>query len=559
MSHAGNFLQCNLRALRSGARHLNHATARKVAASHSSTRLSVEASRNGGLDEPTATLKGPEGELFLHSRYRPRAEADRFAGGTAIDGSDYLILYGFGLGYEAEALVRATPHLELRIIEPDASLLYSAFCQRDLREFLCLAQVAIICEGDVRTAVDNLDYLPFFFPKLRSTHLRARLAADDRYFKSFSARLDLMIASAGHDYRACAVYGHRWCVNSIRNLRLLERSEPLSRFSSSAKWSIVGAGPGADVTLGKDQTASTIYCDTAIRTANAYTEAELSVVTIDPQPISKLHYLGVPPEQTRLIADIGAHHSLLQGFPHLSFVSSGHPLHRYLSSKGLPLGPSLVRGGSVSETALRIAHYFGATEIALTGLDFAYFAEKSYVAGTWLESYLRSRSSRLHSISSQNYEFILKRNAIRRAGPAIERNEASYHTELLDDYKAAFLSAAAELGFTYYPAQSINAPALLRAEQPGSDPNSGKNLPPTNRSRVQEVLRGLQSELLEYKQPDDGAAFNSSYRTLVAASAALVPAAIYLHERRGFSRSEAMAEACRLMLIEISHFIADGR
>ncbi len=559
MSPAGNLLEQNIQALRSGPMRLNHVTAQKVAASHASDRLRVEPSRSGGFQEPTATLQGSDGELFLHSRYRPHAEAVKFATSMSVHDSDYLVLYGFGLGYEAEALTKAAPHLELRIIEPDPSLLYSAFCQRDLRELFSLARVAIVCDDDPRSAVDALDYLPFFFPKLSSTHLRARLAADDEYFKSFAANLDRLIAAVGHDYRACAVYGHRWCVNSIRNLRLLEGSERLQSFSSSATWNIVGAGPGADVGVATDHTANTIYCDTVIRLAAAYTHTDLTAVTIDPQPISKLHYLGVPTGQVRLIADIGAHHSLLQRFPHVSVISSGHPLHRYLSSQGLPLGPSLVRGGSVAETALRIAHHLGASEIALTGLDFAYLAEKSYAAGTWIETYLRTRSTRLHSIGNQHYEFIQKRKATRQTGESDPPHDGSYHTQLLDDYKAAFLSTAAELGFTYCPAQGCDSNAILRAERPQHEPNAAVAHRPATHSRVLQVLHCLHDELLEYKVPDDGPSLNASYRELRASAAAVVPAAIYYHERQGLSRSEALTASCELMLREISRFIGDDR
>ncbi|TVR90441.1 MAG: DUF115 domain-containing protein [Spirochaetaceae bacterium] len=583
MSEIGNWLERNLEALRASGARLNHETAAKVAASKVSPRLRLEASRSGGIQEPTAILTGPEGDIFLHSRYRPRSEAVKFADGVGVEGCDYLVLYGFGLGYEAEALIQIAPQLQLRIIEPDPSLLYSAFVSRDLSELLGLAHVIIVCEEQVAEAVGSLDYLPFFFPKLRSSNLRARIAADDWYFRDFAAKLDLFIAAAGNDYRACAGYGLRWCVNTIRNLALLERSYVTPEVAPANSWRIVGAGPSATQTLEPLATAAktfTVYCDTAVRTAAAFTKERLTAVTIDPQPISKLHYLGVPPQRVLLVSDIGAHHSLLQSFPHLSFICSEHPLHRYLSSRGLPLGPTLVRGGSVSETALRLAHHAGANEIELHGLDFGYRAEKSYIVGSWLESYLRNRSDRLHSISDQNYAFIQKRNAVRRpTTPKVETSgtdnmsKATYHTSLLEDYRAAFYSAATALGFRYTPGSSCSEPGRLYGERHSSPllgrgdiaPNATGDLTSAHVSHVttdeavREVLGRFRQELSELVLPAKDSRFGMSYRSLGAAGATLVPAAIFFHERRGTSRCEAMQQSCELMQNEISRFIAAGR
>ncbi len=565
MTGYGRLLELNLRSLRATGGQLGQETAKRVAASKASPRLRVEASRSGGTEEPTAILTGPNGELFLHSRYRPRSEAVKFAAG--LEGCDYLVLFGFGLGYEAEAIIQTAPQMQLRIIEPDPSLLYSAFLERDLSKLLGLAQVRIICEEQVDEAVGRLDYLPFFFPRFRSTHLRARSTADDQYFRECAARLEVLVGAAGGDYRACANYGLRWCINTIRNLTLLERSYSLTESVPTKRWNIVGAGPSADRTIGDLARATdsfTLYCDTAVRTAAAAGTERLTAVTIDPQPISKLHYLGVMPEQVHLVSDIGAHHSLLQSFPYLYFISSGHPLHRYLSSRGLPVGPTLVQGGSVSETALRLAHHAGAEEIAVHGLDFAYLAERSYVVGSWLESYLRNKSDRLHSMSNQNYSFIRQRKAERRSTAPEERsatgdrqNPPTYNSSLLDDYRAAFFSAATELGYHYQPGASWSSAGLLSTEHPGSKPfgTTTGTTTTTMAHGVKDVLLRLRQELLELHLPTTETSFTMSYRFLGDAGMTLVPAAIYFHERRGSDRCEAMRQSCELLQDQISELI----
>ncbi len=577
MTHTGSFLQRNLKALLDSGGRANEATAAKVAASQASSRLRIEASRVGGMSEPTATLissveqgehetpegmPNQEGALLLHSRYRPMSEARKFARGTEIESCDYMVLYGFGLGYEAAALLEAAPQLELRIIEPDPALLYSAFSARDLSTLLYSAHVSILCEATVAEAIDRLDYLPFFFPNLRTTSLRARLPADEQYFKSFGRSLERFIAAAGNDYRACAAYGLRWCVNTIRNLTLLERAER-TKPAPIQNWTIVGAGPGADRAVQHQHPTATIFCDTAVPAAAAYANSKLTAVSIDPQPISHLHYIGVSLKNIHLFADLGSHHNLLRKFPHITFISSGHPLHTYLRSQGVPIGPRLVRGGSVSEAALRIAHYSGATAIRLYGLDFAYIAEKSYVAGSWIDSYLRSRSNRLNSISDQNYAFLQQRNAVRCSGANHEHQPPTYRTELLDEYRKAFLATAKELGFTYQAAESFDAPGRLHADRhvPPSQVSPSHvaipDSPTTTHRRVKDVLQKLEQDLTAFQIPSNNSGLSSTYRTLGAASAALVPAAIFYHERRGLSRCEAMKASCDLMIMEISQFSGD--
>ncbi len=87
-------------------------------------------------------------EILLHSLYDPEREAEEWVRAKKEQISEHSILcvFGFGLGYHIEALMRATDS-DILVFEPDIDLLKIALTYRDLREVL--QRIKIISNYDI--------------------------------------------------------------------------------------------------------------------------------------------------------------------------------------------------------------------------------------------------------------------------------------------------------------------------------------------------------------------------------------------------------------------------
>src|SRR5690554_7587655 len=95
-------------------------------------RLRIDAARNG---QPIALIPDGGREIGLYSRYNPELETARWAESVRADveQSDNVLLFGFGFGYHAAALLKAYPDKKLYIYEPDMNVFLAAIESVDLR------------------------------------------------------------------------------------------------------------------------------------------------------------------------------------------------------------------------------------------------------------------------------------------------------------------------------------------------------------------------------------------------------------------------------------------
>src|SRR5581483_7198965 len=99
------------------------------------TPYRVEPSKTG---DPTASQLLPDGRrIYLHSRYDPRAEAQRLIKETDLEKQVFFHLHGIGLGYHLDLLHEdAGPESTFCIFEQDMQLLRVAFEARDMSKLI---------------------------------------------------------------------------------------------------------------------------------------------------------------------------------------------------------------------------------------------------------------------------------------------------------------------------------------------------------------------------------------------------------------------------------------
>ena len=137
----GSHLQTNLRALAN-----RNPSLAPIIKSHTvdAERYSTFGTKDGNVSVQYYHYNGDQlVKTFLHSRYSPIAEAERFAAAQFRSGS--LWVYGFGLGYHIRALVaQLEKGQSLQIVESNLDILRLAFELCDLSDALSTDGVDII-------------------------------------------------------------------------------------------------------------------------------------------------------------------------------------------------------------------------------------------------------------------------------------------------------------------------------------------------------------------------------------------------------------------------------
>ncbi|HEY8344014.1 MAG TPA: hypothetical protein VIL66_02355, partial [Bacillota bacterium] len=93
----------------------------------------VEQAKSG---EPTLYINQDGKSLYIHSKYNPIAEAEKFVAQFAeqdLHKYRHLFVYGVGLGYHIEELARRYPHLVYTIYEPSPEIMYGFLSHRSLK------------------------------------------------------------------------------------------------------------------------------------------------------------------------------------------------------------------------------------------------------------------------------------------------------------------------------------------------------------------------------------------------------------------------------------------
>ena len=76
---------------------------------------------------PTIEVSKEDKKIALHSKIEPVKEASRFATSNCEGNEQVFFLFGFGLGYQIEELLKKTEESTIIVFEPSTTLLRAAF------------------------------------------------------------------------------------------------------------------------------------------------------------------------------------------------------------------------------------------------------------------------------------------------------------------------------------------------------------------------------------------------------------------------------------------------
>lgn len=345
----------------------------------------LETARSGAL-----TITYP-GQGYIHSRYDPHREASAWADGVELQGK-VLFLFGFGLGYHVEHLLKGSDVGRVIVVEPDLRRLMIAMAARNLGSILATGRVRFVHGTDYRQLVQDHSALlmaaamegGWSFASLPAyRRIYPELAADlehQLFIKARSIRVDMVSANS---------WSPIWVKNVVANLPFLEKQPFIHHWFH--RWPgtpavLVAAGPSLTANLPllarlKGRVPLIVAGSGFNPLLDHGIEPDL-IVSMDGGEPNYRHFAGR--EITAPLAFGPIIHPRIPAEykgPLINVPITGEGLHHYLlKTAGLEV-PFLPMGPSVANTTLALMAQLGFDPIILVGQDLAFPGDQFHAEG----------------------------------------------------------------------------------------------------------------------------------------------------------------------------------
>lgn len=361
-------------------------------------------SKKGDL---TAQLDG----LYIHSKYDPVKEAEKIAKEQST--ADLLILGGFGLGYQTEAIMKRFPSSIIVVYEPSINLFLEAMEVRNFTKILLNPRIFFLIGKDPESIKKFLN--PKKTKKTSYIPINNRVKQDRINFDSVKEIVRLYLSRISINRNTLLKFGKLWVKNQSKNLPLMGYKEDISKiFGEFDKIPgiIISAGPSMELIIPYLKKIKEKFLILAVDTAlKSLLEEDIEpdfVMSIDSQYWNARHLEGIKCEHSILIADSSVQPSALRNFKNrVYFTNSTFPIGKYFESVRKPF-PIIASGGSVSTNIWDFALKLGLKEIFFIGQDLGFPGNITHYKNSYFEKNMLINSSKLNPLETQSYNYIYK-------------------------------------------------------------------------------------------------------------------------------------------------------
>lgn len=323
-------------------------------------------------EKPNAKVNG----YYLHSNYNPDAEAEKYINSNYKEG--YLnILFGYGLGYIANAIAKKYGNTDILVYDPLFSSLNIENKDKiegvfsDLQDF-CKRSEDYIADFDRKVNI------------LLSPNYDKIFVNEYKEFLDFIRHIQIEDIVNENTIR---FFGDLWQENYIMNLYYVHKDQSLKTLYNKYDCPVILASGGPSLTkqlpLLKEIKDKCLIIS-AGSTINSLLAADIIpdyVVTMDGGESNYLHFKNIKNYNFNLIYGLGNAWQIERDFKgnRYSFCFYGEDSIQKRIKEGLGKDlPMLSTGGTVAITALEIASKISTGPIAIIGQDLAYTNNKSH-------------------------------------------------------------------------------------------------------------------------------------------------------------------------------------
>lgn len=342
-------------------------------------------------------------KFYLHSRYEPAREAERFIAEIDTSAFNLFIVFGFGFGYHIEELLkRIDPGANVLVLEKSDLLLRRAFESRNLSPILADERVSILLNPGEEAMADALRGKSTYRVSLvmhRGSH-----QTDPAYYNNLRRVAKSYLSAKEVNIATLAKFERLWAANCARNIERISGFPGANIFYDKFRGIpaiVVAAGPSLTKSIGSlrdiARGALIIAVDTSFLILRRHGIEPHFCVSVDPQLLNARYFEGADRCRTILVADPTVHPSAFHLFKGRAVTTGmAFPMMKWIDEIVGERG-ELAYGGSVSTNAYDFARRLGASPVALVGQDLSFTGGLAHARGSYLDELMFLRATRFYN------------------------------------------------------------------------------------------------------------------------------------------------------------------
>ncbi len=350
----------------------------------------IAAARDGNL---TMSLPGEGGRVYIHSRYRPLEDAEKWAQGLGIGEKSVILLFGFGLGYHIRALLNLMAENDkLLVVEPEACVFKRVLESADLRDIIGDSRVYILVNPDEVKLKNMLLSLMNWrsLGKIFAEGYRPYKNIYPKEYKLFLKTVRDTSVEMAVDKNTVVAFSESWQTNLLKNIPYFFESalaKDLFGIFKGRPAIVVSAGPSLNKNVHLLKKAKNraviISVDTALKVLLREGIKPDLVISIDGSELNYEKYRGVSYDDIPLLYTPKVYHKILSNHKgkKVLFYCGDYYAAYILNKLGIDAG-CLNSAGSVANNAFDLAVKMGANPVVFVGQDLAYTGNKTHADGT---------------------------------------------------------------------------------------------------------------------------------------------------------------------------------
>ncbi|MBN2077559.1 MAG: motility associated factor glycosyltransferase family protein [Spirochaetes bacterium] len=360
----------------------------------------------GGDFVPSVTAEG--GRIFVHSRFDPVKEAERFIGGIDAGTHDLFVIFGFGFGYHVERLLAGMGADSIAlVIERNPYMLHGALSKRDLERLLGDERLILLLDPREEDIAESLRGRS----SRRSTLIthRGSFRTDPDYYGNLQGIVRSYLSTKEVNIATLAKFEKVWASNIARNIGVFAVSPGAGTFYGTFEGIpaiVAAAGPSLleslDFLRANRDSAVIVAVDTSYRILRRNGIEPHFCLVVDPQAVNARYFEGASPGSTILVADPMVHPSVFRFFKgRVAVTGVAFDLLRWIERCAGEKG-EIAHGGSVSTNAYDFARRLGASPVILVGQDLAFTGGYAHARGSYLDEQVHLRTRRFQTAEMFN-------------------------------------------------------------------------------------------------------------------------------------------------------------
>lgn len=342
-------------------------------------------------------------KIFIHSRYDPQKEAERFI--SEIDTSQFnlFIVFGFGFAYHIEELFkRIEPNSTVLVFEKHPAIIRAAIENRDLSTILNDPRIFILIDPDEDTIAETLRGKSTY--KVSLVLHRGSYQLDPEYYNNRMRISKSYLSAKEVNIATLAKFEKTWASNIARNIMEFISNPGANIFYnkfSGVPAIVVAAGPSLSKSMDfirkNSGRAVIIAVDTSYMILKKYGIEPHFCLSVDPQLINARYFEGNTSGAAMMVADPTVHPSVFHLFKGKRVIcSQAFQMMKWVEDASGVKG-ELAYGGSVSTNAYDFAKRIGASPVIMVGQDLAFTSSLAHARGSYLDEQIFKRTSRFYN------------------------------------------------------------------------------------------------------------------------------------------------------------------